>query len=62
VTLAISGRLFLVAAVDMTGDETEEHVAVALRRVEREIEEHDAVEEAVLTLATPDEPSLRARG
>ncbi|KQO84330.1 MULTISPECIES: cation diffusion facilitator family transporter [unclassified Frigoribacterium] len=55
------GRLYLVAAVDMTGDETEEHVAVALRRVEREIEEHDAVEEAVLTLATPDEPSLRLR-
>jgi cation diffusion facilitator family transporter len=55
------GRLYLVAAVDMTGDETEEHVAVALRRVEREIEEHDAVEEAVLTLATPDEPSLRPR-
>ncbi|MCJ0701525.1 cation diffusion facilitator family transporter [Frigoribacterium faeni] len=52
------GRLYLVAAVDMSGDETEGHVAVALRRVERELEEHDAVEEAVLTLSTPDEPSL----
>lgn len=52
------GRLYLVAAVDMTGNHREEHVAVALRRVERELEEHDAVEEAVLTLSTPDEPSL----
>jgi cation diffusion facilitator family transporter len=55
------GRLYLVAAVDMRGDDTEEHVAVALRRVERELEQHDAVEEAVLTLATPDEPSLQPR-
>jgi cation diffusion facilitator family transporter len=54
-------RLYLVAAVDMAGDDTEEHVAVALRRVERELEEHDVVEEAVLTLATPDEPSLLPR-
>lgn len=52
------GRLYLVAAVDMTGNDREEHVAVALRRVERELEDHDAVEEAVLTLSTPDEPSL----
>jgi len=55
------GRLYLVAAVDMTGDDSEEHVAVALRRVERELEDHDAVEEAVLTLSTPDEPSLTPR-
>jgi cation diffusion facilitator family transporter len=54
-------RLYLVAAVDMSGDDTEEHVAVALRRVERELEEHDVVEEAVLTLSTPDEPSLQPR-
>jgi cation diffusion facilitator family transporter len=52
------GRIYLVAAVDMTGNFTEEHVAVALRRVEREIEENDLVEEAVLTLSTPDEKSL----
>lgn len=56
------GRLYLVAAVDMTGDDREEHVAVALRRVERQLEDHDAVEEAVLTLSTPDEPSLTPRG
>jgi cation diffusion facilitator family transporter len=52
------GRIYLVAAVDMTGNEDEEHVARALRRVEREIEDHDLVEEAVLTLSTPEEASL----
>ncbi|GAA4266823.1 cation transporter [Frondihabitans peucedani] len=51
-------RIYLVAAVDMVGNDDEEHVAVALRRVEREIEDHDLVEEAVLTLSTPDETSL----
>ena len=56
------GRLYVVAAVDMTGNDTEEHVAIALRRVERELEENDVVEEAVLTLATPDEPSLVPKG
>jgi cation diffusion facilitator family transporter len=51
-------RLYLVAAIDMAGNDDEEHVAVALRRVERAIEKNDLVEEAVLTLSTPDEPSL----
>ena len=36
----------------------EQEVAVTLRRIERELEDHETVEEAVLTLATPDEPSL----
>ena len=52
------GRLYLVAAVDMAGDDVEHDLAVRLRRVERELEQHDNIEEAVLTLATPDEPSL----
>ncbi|MFF2029141.1 cation diffusion facilitator family transporter [Arthrobacter sp. NPDC058192] len=51
-------RLYLVAAVDIQGDHREHDVAVALRRVERELEDHETVEEAVLTLATADEPSL----
>jgi cation diffusion facilitator family transporter len=51
-------RLYLVAAVDIQGDHREHDVAVALRRVERELEDHEMVEEAVLTLATADEPSL----
>ena len=51
-------RLYLVASVDMAGDDVERDLAVRLRRVERELEEVDAIEEAVLTLATPDEVSL----
>ncbi|WP_427131974.1 cation transporter [Pseudarthrobacter sp. S9] len=51
-------KLYLVAAVDMRGDRREHEVAVALRRVERDLEDHETVEEAVLTLATPDEPTL----
>jgi Co/Zn/Cd efflux system component len=51
-------RIYLVAAVDMTGDEAEHDLAVRLRRVERELEDHDVIEEAVLTLATAEEPSL----
>ena len=52
------GRLYLVAAVDMTGDDVEHSLAVRLRRVERDLEDHDNIEEAVLTLATPEEKSL----
>lgn len=51
-------RLYVVAAVDIVGNADEEHVAVALRRIERALEGHDIVEEAVLTLSTPNEPSL----
>ena len=52
------GRLYLVAAVDMTGDDVEPSLATRLRRVERELEQQDHIEEAVLTLATPDELSI----
>ncbi|KQO01931.1 cation diffusion facilitator family transporter [Arthrobacter sp. Leaf234] len=51
-------RLYLVAAVDLVGDRAEHEVAVALRAVERDIEDHERIEEAVLTLSTPDEPAL----
>jgi cation diffusion facilitator family transporter len=51
-------RIYLVAAVDLTGDEVEHAVAVRLRRIERGLEERAVIEEAVLTLATTDEPSL----
>jgi cation diffusion facilitator family transporter len=51
-------RLYLVASVDMAGDDVEHNLAVRLRQVERELEEHENIEEAVLTLATPDEVSL----
>ncbi|PJJ56552.1 cation diffusion facilitator family transporter [Mumia flava] len=51
-------RVFVVVAVDLVGDDSEEHLAVRLRRVERDLEQTPLIEDAVLTLATPDEPSL----
>ena len=53
-------RVFLVASVDIVGDETETHVAYALRRVEESLCDHEYIEEALLSLSTPDEPSLVA--
>ena len=51
-------RLYLVASVDMAGDDVEHDLAVRLRGLERQLEQMEAIEEAVLTLATPDEVSL----
>ncbi|WP_395658208.1 cation diffusion facilitator family transporter [Nocardioides sp.] len=51
-------RLFVVAAVDLTGDDAEPDLAVRLRQVEADIEKDDLIEDAVLTLALPDEPAL----
>jgi cation diffusion facilitator family transporter len=51
-------RLFVVAAVDLVGDDTESHLAVRLREVETDIEKHPLIEDAVLTLSLPDVPSL----
>lgn len=51
-------RLFVVAAVDLVGDDPESRVAVRLGDVERAIEENDLVEDAVLTLAPPDEQGM----
>lgn len=51
-------RVFVVAAVDLVGDDTEGHLALRFRRVEAEIEEASFIEDAVLTLAPPDEPAL----
>ena len=53
-------RMYLVAAVDLAGDQAEHHVAVQLRRIERDLEENQDIEEAVLTLATPNEAALTA--
>lgn len=52
------GRVFLVASVDIVGDDTETHVAYALRRIEDALRENEHIEEAVLSLSTPDEASL----
>src|SRR4051812_34670061 len=51
-------RLFVVAAVDLVGDDTEEHLAVRLRQVESDVEQDGFIEDAVLTLSLPDRPSL----
>lgn len=51
-------RLFVVAAVDLVGDDTEDSLAVRLRGVETDLEAAPMIEDAVLTLALPDEPDL----
>ncbi|MGY2876899.1 cation diffusion facilitator family transporter [Marmoricola sp. URHA0025 HA25] len=51
-------RFFVVAAVDLVGNEDEASVAVRLRRLEAEIEALEPVADAVLTLSVPDERSL----
>ncbi len=51
-------RVYLVAAVDLTGNEDESRVAVRLRQVEASLEGSQYVEEAVLTLSLPDDASL----
>ena len=52
-------RVFVVAAVDLVGDDTESHLAVRLRNVEVDIEKHPLIEDAVLTLSLPDVPTLK---
>lgn len=52
------GTVFLVAAVDLTGDATEAQVAHRLRTITRRIQGHDNVARAVLTLSTPEDESL----
>ena len=54
-------RLFVVAAVDLTGDDREGDLAVRLRRVEHDVERSDLIEDAVLTLSLPSDPSLTPR-
>ncbi|MGV2985376.1 cation diffusion facilitator family transporter [Microbacterium sp. AGC85] len=51
-------RLFIVAEIDLAGDEREHDVARRLRDVERQIEAHPVVETVVLSLSVEDEPSL----
>lgn len=51
-------RLFVVAAVDLTGDDPEPSLALRFRKLEADIEQQDLIEDAVLTLAPPDEPAL----
>ena len=52
--------VFVVGDVDLTGDDTESHLAVRLRALEAKISASPAVAGAVLSLSAPDEPSLEA--
>lgn len=53
-------RLFVVAAVDLTGDDAEPDLARRLRDVELDIEANDLIEDAVLTLSHPEDEPLTA--
>jgi cation diffusion facilitator family transporter len=46
-------QLFLVASVDLVGDQAESHVAQTLRRLERQLESSPFIVDAVLTIAEP---------
>jgi cation diffusion facilitator family transporter len=48
----------VIGDVDLTGDDTESHVAVRLRALEARITASPAVAGAVLSLSAPDEPTL----
>ena len=52
--------VFVVGDVDLTGDDTESHLAVRLRALEAQISASPAVAGAVLSLSAPDEPTLEA--
>lgn len=54
-------QLFLVASVDLTGDDAESSVARRLRRLERELESHPYVVDAVLTVSEPDDAGSQSR-
>ncbi|MCW2770674.1 MAG: cation transporter [Aeromicrobium sp.] len=49
-------RVYVVASVDLVGDDVESSVADQLRALERRLEQDDAVVEAVLTVSRPGEP------
>ena len=52
--------IFVTGDVDLTGDDTESHLAVRLRALEAKISASPAVAGAVLSLSAPDEPALTA--
>ena len=52
-------RVFLVAAVDLVGDDRESDVADDLYAVEQELERNEHIAEAVLTLSRRGQPALR---
>lgn len=51
-------RLFVVASVDLVGDERESVLAVRLQEVEDKVRQHPLIEHAVLSLSLPQEKPL----
>ena len=51
-------QVLLVANVDLVGELPETKVAYMLRDLEERLERDHQIADAVLTLATPDEPSI----
>jgi cation diffusion facilitator family transporter len=54
------GKLFLVAAVDLTGNDREERIAERLRRLEQDLQTDEVLSTVVLTLSVHDEPTITA--
>ena len=52
--------IFVIGDVDLTGDDTESHLAIRLRALEAKISSSPAVVGAVLSLSAPDEPTVTA--
>jgi divalent metal cation (Fe/Co/Zn/Cd) transporter len=52
-------RVFVVAAVDLVGDDSEHETASRLARVARAVEENEHVVEAILTLSEPGSRPLK---
>ena len=48
-------QLFLVASVDLVGDEVESNVAATLRKLETQLQDEPYIVDAVLTIAEPDD-------
>lgn len=52
-------KLFVVAAVDLAGDDAEHDLARRLRDLEDDLEDEELIEDVVLTLSRPDEVALQ---
>ena len=52
-------RLFVVASVDLVGDDPEPELAVHLEEIEERLRGHAMIENAVLSLSVPEELALR---
>ena len=53
-------QLFLVASVDLAGDQVESRIAPTLRRLEEQLQADPYIVDAVLTIAEPDDLDRRA--